>query len=208
MAMIDPSTIIGKKFGKLVAIELLPWKRGKLYVYLCLCNCGVFTSAVGVRLTTRKKKSCGCLTGHPETKNRLTHGMSKSAEYKIWEGIMSRCYNHKVAHFKNYGGRGITVHERYHSFINFYNDVGPRPTSKHTIDRIDNNRGYEPGNLRWATRQEQGLNKRNIRLITIRGQTKPLIVWAEENGICSRTLYSRLNAGWKEERLLDPADNR
>lgn len=96
---------------------------------------------------------------------KKTHGMSKSPEYSAWKDIKQRCYNVKNERFNNYGGRGITVCERWiSSFLNFYNDIGPRPSKEHSVDRIDNNGNYSPENVRWATRSQQQKNKRPFKL--------------------------------------------
>lgn len=126
-------------------------------------------------------------------------------EYNVWKGMRARCERTTNADYPYYGGRGIRVCERWSNFLLFFADVGPRPTSQHTIDRYPNNDGnYEPGNVRWATRREQGRNKRNTRPLTYRGVTKPMSEWAEEFGLPYFTLRSRLDIyGWSLERALE-----
>ncbi len=120
-----------------------------------------------------------------------------------WDTMLQRCTNPKHAQFHDYGGRGIQVHPDLRTFAGFLAVVGERPSSKHSLDRIDNEKGYEPGNLRWATRREQALNKRSNHLITFEGKTQPLAAWAEERGIEYNTLRSRIvTYGWPLEKAM------
>lgn len=133
-----------------------------------------------------------------------THGLSKSPEHRIWSHVKARCINPKTIGFHLYGGRGIKVCERWiNSFENFYNDMGPRPSSKYSIDRIDVNRDYSPENCRWATKEEQLANRRNTRHETVDGVSKPLTVWAKEYGMDYQTaLYRIHNLGWDAKKAL------
>jgi hypothetical protein len=132
--------------------------------------------------------------------------------HSIYRGMLRRCYVPSCDHFDKYGGRGITVCERWrdenNGYKNFEADMGERPSSKHTLDRINNNGNYEPDNCKWSTKKEQQRNRRTNVLVTIRGVTKCLIEWAEESGLCYKTLQKRINKGWPEYRLLKPADHR
>ncbi len=131
------------------------------------------------------------------------HGKTGSPEWKIWVDMRKRCSKWKHPHFARYGGRGIRVCPRWaESFAAFLADVGVRPSPKHTLDRIDNDRGYEPGNVRWATRREQARNRRTSRLITARGKTQTLAAWSEELSVKSSTIRMRLTNGWPVERAL------
>jgi hypothetical protein len=130
-------------------------------LWRCQCDCGTKVIVGGSSLKSGNTRSCGCL--HKEG-NATTHGHTKgykdSPTYNTWANMMTRCYNPKANNWDNYGGRGITVCERWHLFETFLEDVGERPEGK-TIDRYPNNDGnYEPGNVRWATRSEQNQNKR------------------------------------------------
>lgn len=125
--------------------------------------------------------------------------------YSVWQGMKYRCNNPNAPAYKNYGGRGIKICMRWsNSFHNFLSDMGERPTSKHTLDRIDNDKGYSPDNCRWATRAEQGRNTRANRLVTYNGQTKPLIEWSEITGVNYGTLRSRLDNGMSLEDAFRP----
>ncbi len=135
---------------------------------------------------------------------QLTHGMSESAEYRIWKLMKSRCLNPNFPKYPTYGGRGVRICDRWlNSFATFYADMGPRPSPYHSIDRFPNNDGnYEPSNCRWATRTEQVRNRGVTRMLTFDGETLPLIEWAERYGIKYITLYMRLEKGWSIERCL------
>jgi hypothetical protein len=118
--------------------------------------------------------------------------------------MKERCTN---TAFKNYGGRGISVCQRWaDSFEVFISDMGPRPSPKHSIDRIDNDGNYEPGNCRWATNLEQARNRRTNRVITLDGESLCLVDWAKRTGVDHRTISERLRKGWDERRaVLTPA---
>jgi hypothetical protein len=121
-----------------------------------------------------------------------THGKSKTAIYAVWRGMWERCTKPDARSYKNYGGRGIKVCERWESFDNFLSDMGERPPL-HTIERIDNDGDYEPGNCRWATRKEQNRNKRQNRLIEHDGVVMCLVEWAERFGLRSDALRRRMD---------------
>ena len=116
-------------------------------------------------------------------------------ELRIWNGIKTRCLNPKSSDYRLYGGRGITICERWRkSFEAFLQDVGQRPSKGHTIDRIDNNGNYEPENVRWATKSEQQWNTRQTHMLALNGVAKPLSVWAREIGISASALRGRLSS--------------
>jgi hypothetical protein len=133
------------------------------------------------------------------------HGMSRCREYGIWISMKARCHNPKAAAFAFYGGRGITVCDQWNAsdgFESFYAHVGVAPSLKHTLDRIDNSRGYEPGNVRWATRKEQSRNMRSNRLVTIGQDTRTLAEWIEILGLNNERVWSRLRHGWDPEEAF------
>lgn len=125
-----------------------------------------------------------------------THGMRGSAEYRIWTGIKTRCTNPRSVAYPPYGGRGIRLDARWMRFEYFYADMGPRPTPRHSIDRIDGNGHYTPGNCRWATPEEQARNKQRAHRLTIGGETKSLAQWAEVARTPLKRIWDRLTAGW------------
>lgn len=149
------------------------------------------------------------LTTHGTVRKHQMHGMSKTPEFCAWGNMLSRCLNPNAINFDIYGGRGITVcREWATSFLNFYNDVGPRPSPNHSIDRIDNNKGYFPENVRWSTKMEQQQNLRKNVFITFNGQTHCLREWQRITGISHSTLRNRLAKGLPAGEVLKPTEKR
>lgn len=136
----------------------------------------------------------------------LKHGHASggrtSPEYTAWMHMIQRCRNPNCKHFSYYGGRGITVCERWRNFENFFRDMGPRPTAKHTLERVDNNGNYTPENCVWATRQQQQQNIRSNQWIEWRGQRRVVAEWARIVGIQANVLGLRFKNGWTPERAL------
>lgn len=145
------------------------------------------------------------LVASSESKGMLRHGHASrgrpSGAWRTWRGLFTRCTNRKDPGWKNYGGRGITVCERWRVFENFLADMGERPAGA-SIDRINNDGNYEPGNCRWATRIEQNSNTRVAKHLTMNGETRTLSGWARVVGIGAPTIHHRLKVGWSVERAL------
>lgn len=135
-----------------------------------------------------------------------SHGHKKhykaTATYDAWSHMCQRCKNPKNKEYDNYGGRKIQICRRWENFVNFLEDMGNRPTTKHSLDRIDNNRGYNKKNCRWATKKEQAYNRRDNRLETYNGLTQCVAVWAEKYGLPYYTFLWRLNHGWSIHKAL------
>lgn len=140
---------------------------------------------------------------------KRTHGLSgnKPGIYKIWANIKQRCTNPNQPRYADYGGRGITLCERWHTFDNFYADVGDRPTGL-TLDRIDNDKGYEPNNVRWASRKEQANNRSSNVVLTHNGLTMNLKQWAAHLGWKYGLIASRWKKGLRGEELFAPRKRR
>lgn len=185
---------IGKIFGKLIIVSRVDNDKNGRTRVLCHCECGNKKEIRLKDILNGKIKSCGCL----QFENRYrTHEMTHTTEYSIWANMITRCTNKKVNNYKNYGGRGISVCDRWlKSFQNFFEDMGNRPSMSLTLDRVNNDGNYEPTNCRWATKKQQSANKRisiNERRYTHNGINKNLKAWAKELGINYNTLHDRIN---------------
>ncbi len=171
-------------------------------VWICLCtSCNSIHLVRGSDLRSGKSTICkSCARSrHGELKNGR-----RTAEYRIWSGMRDRCLSETNKAYDNYGGRGITICQRWlDSFAFFLEDMGRRPSSAYSIDRIDNNGNYEPGNCRWATMTTQLRNTRRSRLITINGVTLSMVEWTERNGIPYKLAHVRVGLlGWDYEKAV------
>lgn len=134
---------------------------------------------------------------------RESHGLRRVAEYGVWNMMIQRCTNPRNRSYKNYGGRGIEVCERWlGSFGNFYADMGPRPSNKYSIERIDNNKPYGPDNCRWATMNEQARNRSNNHFVDFDGERKTIAEWSEITGLTPHLIHQRISLGWDIRRAL------
>lgn len=169
----------GKKFGRLVVVERSHQDNHNKYHWRCNCDCGKETLVVTGQLINGRTKSCGCLHKEVVSKTFTTHGLSKIPEFDVWAALIQRCTNKNNKKYSDYGGRGITVCDRWiNSFEAFYHDMGPRPSPDLSIDRMDNDRGYYPENCKWATDKEQAMNKR-VRKSSVSGVNG--VVWSERD---------------------------
>lgn len=188
--------ITGLRSGKLVALGPIGQNRYGL-LWQCQCDCGNESIVRAARLIRGEIRSCGCVLG-----KQGTHLMTNTKVFSVWNGMRDRCSNVKNESYPHYGERGITVCAEWtNSFEAFYEHVSKLPhcgEEGYSIDRINNDGNYEPGNVQWATLVEQRRNQRNNRFITIDGVTRTAVEWAEIVGIASCTIRKRLNSGWSE----------
>lgn len=195
---------VGQVFGRLKVVGVCPldrWKiynrRNTTYYYPVLhveCECGNTKDVLLTSLQSGNTQSCGCLNKERALEANTTHGMSKSQEYRIWEGIKSRC-SVGTTRSKNYGNRGITLSSDWESFEKFYEDMGPRPSKFYSVERRDNNKGYSKENCMWATRRQQQNNKRNTLFTVLNGETTPLADAARTLGVTYNSLAAKARAG-------------
>lgn len=189
--------------GSLKVVELA-YKKGRKPYWTCKCDCGNTTIVASQYLKNGRIRSCGHKCPYYAG---IMHNMSDTTTYNTWHSMKQRCYNENTNGYKNYGGRGIIVCDRWldreSGFLKFLEDMGERPSKKHTLDRIDNNGNYEPGNCRWATLEQQAINRRTAKIITYKDRTMTLTQWANERGIKPSTLSERLRRGWRLERALN-----
>jgi len=204
---------IGQRFGRLVVVSVAGKNKHGQTVLGCMCDCGDTIGVDSASVVTGKTRSCGCLRVEVTKKRGTTHGKSlkgESQEYTCWLRLKGRCLNTHDNEYHNYGGRGISVCDSWLvSFENFYKDMGPRPSPKHSIDRIDNNGPYCKENCRWATSKEQSRNRRNNWVVAYNGLSMVLTDWALHCGIHYDCLRARLNLGWTiKDALTTPSGVR
>lgn len=188
------AAMIGKKFGCYQLVEVCGRHPKRVVLWRCRCDCGVEV----VRRSDRLRRGASVC---PHVKRPCE---SDAAEYRSWEHMRARCLNARHPKFKDYGGRGIAVCERWSVYENFLADMGrrPDPVRNYSIDRIDVNGNYEPGNCRWATRAEQQGNRRDTVRIEYGGRQRLLADVACEIGIARSVLYGRLMNGWRLQDVL------
>lgn len=195
----------GQRFGRLVAIEATGKRNlANNRIWLFKCDCGEMSERDGYDVRRGKFSACQkCGAGKIGLAN-VTHGKSGTEEFRIWTNIQTRCYNQKSISYPSYGGRGITMCDRWRgSFQAFLDDVGRRPPGT-SIDRQDNDGNYEPGNCKWATTEEQANNRRTNIRVTIGQETKTLSQWASQSGLPAPMVIKRHSVGYREGDLLQP----
>jgi hypothetical protein len=182
-------TILGEPFN-------IRMKDGKTYKHVVYeCECG--KREIAQLCNAKRGVSCGCLN-----KRSRKHLMTKTNIYTRWSSMMRRCHSPNTKRYKDYGARGITVCEAWHTFENFFNDMGHAENGL-TLDRIDNNKGYCKENCKWSNSKEQARNRRNTRFLTINGITKSISEWSEESGAGRyQTISCRYVSGWSHEECV------
>ncbi len=203
--------LTNQRFGKLLVLEEKGRKYGEV-AWLCQCDCGKKSVATSANLRRGNSRSCGCgRAGNGRgARFKPTHGMTGSPEYEAWHAMIRRCENPRAIGWKNYGGRGVKVCDRWrHSSKDFLEDMGRRPSPSHSLDRIDSNGNYTPENCRWATLKEQHRNRRDNAYVNYKGETRCVSEWAETVGMNPELLRDRLRYGWTMERAWnEPVRNK
>lgn len=190
----------GQRFTRLTVVERGHRDERSRLWWLVRCVCGPTLLVRDDKLKSGHTQSCGCLTR--DVKHGHAVGETRSPEHRCWTNMLSRCRNPRHRSFPDYGGRGIGVCERWLSFENFLADVGYRPSPGLSIERVNNERGYELGNVVWATRLDQQRNTRKTSLVTVADHTMSLSEACAAAGIIKATVYSRLRRGWGIEDAL------
>jgi len=203
----EPEQYYGQKYGRLTVRKFSEFRQsGKRFrhaMFLCGCDCGATYEASIYSLRSGNTASCGCLRREMMT----THGQSRTVEYQIWEGMVRRGTGKENRN--SYYHRGIHICGEWlgeYGFARFIEHIGPRPSPKHSVDRIDNNRGYEPGNVRWATPAEQSRNTRRNKWVTVDGERMCLRDACNRVGVKYHTALYRLKRGWCDNRALLPVE--
>lgn len=199
--------LAGQTFGRLTVLEFAGITAVQKHsVWRCVCSCDESSVVLvqGRSLVNGGTRSCGCLASESTTTRSTTHGKSRTSEYRVWAGMKDRCLNPNSRNFPDWGGRGIQVCQRWQeSFEAFLEDVGLRPEKGMSLDRINNAGNYEPGNVRWATWEQQQNNRRSSSRLTYNGETKTLPQWAREFGLKRDTLQHRIHdRKWDLEQAL------
>jgi hypothetical protein len=203
-----PPIQVGDRFGRLAVTGERLDSRGQHSTRPCLCDCGTRIAVSERKLKSGGRASCGCLqreaAARSSAKYCKKHGASFTLEYRRWDSMKRRCRDPKTIGYAHYGGRGIKVCERWlNSFEAFLADMGPCPSPKHSVDRIDNEGPYSPENCKWSTATEQQRNKSNNRMHTREGETLTVAEWCERFGISQSTVSSRERGGWSLDRALE-----
>lgn len=197
--------IAGQTFGRLTVLEYTRSVNASAW-WKCLCACGKEVEIEGYAMRSGHTQSCGCLHSEQLARRNSSHKQATRKKrhplYSIWKAMKKRCYNSHGEHWKSYGGKGVTVCERWkHSFPNFLADMGERPDG-FSLDRIDNGGDYTPDNCRWATWTQQANNRSSNRILEFNGISQNVNAWAISLGVPSQRLRDRLHSGWTVERTL------
>jgi hypothetical protein len=213
--------MIGRRVGRLIVeaeapARIEPSGRRKL-MWQCRCDCGEVVTVEGSNLRYCGVKSCGCwrreVSGQQFTIHGHTKGGRTSPEHVAWQNMRNRCYDSSNKSFDGYGGRGITVCDRWNpsnggSFENFLSDMGKRPGKGFSVDRIDNDNSYGPDNCRWADRKTQARNTRRNVFVNYKGQKMTKAEAMEVSGVAKYTVDARIKRGWAEDRWFEPVKTR
>lgn len=191
-----------KRFGRLTVSSFVGDDKHGNKMWQCRCDCGNAKVVRGQHLKAGLIRSCGCFHDECSAVANRTHGKRKAKVYSVWGAMLARCRNPNNKRFKDYGGRGIKICESWLHFENFLADMGEPPEGG-TLDRIDGNGNYAPGNCTWSTHTQQARNRRSTVHVTVDGVTKPLGAWVEESGLKYATVWRRIFiCGWSPKDAI------
>lgn len=199
----------GLKINFLTSIQKVHNPTGLATLWLWKCDCGKEKVIAASHVLSRSTKSCGCYLRSRLSEKNYIHGMSYTKEHMAWTAALTRCYNTKNKAYPNWGGRGITVCDRWrfgegglNGFQCFFQDMGPAPSKSHSLHRKDNDGNYEPGNCIWGTKKIQSQGRRNSVMIEFRGEVRCLTDWCERLGLKMHAIHKRIKAGWPTDLAL------
>jgi hypothetical protein len=196
--------IKGQVFGRLTVLERDSFVNGKTR-WLCRCECGQSTVAIGQLLRNGKTRSCGCLRADRAAETATRHGgyvgRKPTRTMRIWKNMIQRTCNPNCPMYPRYGGAGIGVCESWQNFEGFLSDMGQAPDGL-TLERVDNSKGYGQDNCKWATYAEQNRNKSSSKLLTLNGKTQAAVDWMAELNLTHDQIYKRIRRGWNDEEVL------
>lgn len=196
--------LIGQTFGRWLVVAEAPskkYKNASAACWECVCDCGTKRIVKAQRLTSGRSTSCGCHQREELGKRSTKHGLAGTKLYDTWKAMVRRCTNPRDASYTNYGGRGITVCDKWKTLDGFLEDMEDSYQEGLEIERIDNSLGYCKENCKWTTDREQARNRRSNVMITFQGRTQCLGDWATEIGIGRTTLVRRIE-NWGISRAL------
>lgn len=195
--------LAGHRFGRLAVLRRAAISGRPAWE--CVCDCGTVATVRGSELRAGNTRSCGCLRREVAGDKARRHGLTDSPAHRSWTSMIQRTRKTSGPSWDVYGARGIAVCERWRSFEDFHADMGDPPDG-YSLDRIDNDRGYGPGNRRWADALTQGQNRRGVSALTLGNKTQNVTAWSRDTGLSRNTIRVRLANGWPVERALtEPA---
>lgn len=197
----------GQRFGRLLVLNFKE-RVNKHTIFLCKCDCGKIVESSSNILRVGKKVSCGCYNLELIKKRSITHGLSKHPLFRTWCDMKNRCYFKKHNRYANYGGKGILICKEWLDDFKVFYDWAIESGWEHglTIDRIKNDKNYEPSNCRWATMKEQNSNRTTCKYLTFNGKTMIITQWAQKLNLSYSTLNRRLKKGLPLEKVLIPKE--
>ena len=192
----------GQKFTRLLVIKE-NGRKNRCVLWECICDCGNIVNVITANLKNGNTKSCSCLHKETVSRNFKKHDLKGTPEYTSWQLMKDRCLNPKNKTFEYYGGKGVSICERWiNSPQTFVDDMGLKPSPFHTIDRIDSLKDYTPENCKWATKTDQVRNRSITKKFILDGIERPLAEWCELFGISYNIVNNRLWRGWDINKSL------